>query len=109
MEQSYLLKPNVAVNADVVYKTATGVGYLQVQSGGNGVILAILPACDGIITVYPGDGIFAGKELVFDVYENQMHFVHLETGPYLITEGKNRGCICVEGDCDADVCLIELV
>ncbi len=108
MEQSYVLKPNVPVEVQVPDPMVLINEYFSVQSGGNGVILFVTPAMDGCVTVHPGDGIFAGNELYFDVLENHNYFVHLETGAYMITKGEHKGCIYVESDCDANIQLIEL-
>lgn len=108
MEQSYVLKPNVPVEVQVPEMIATVNEYYPVQSGGNGVILFIAPAMDGNVIVHPGDGIFGGRELDFEVMENHTYFVHLETGAYMLTKGEHKGCIYVESDCDANIQLIEL-
>ena len=108
MEQSYVLKPNVPVEVQTPDPMVLINEYYSVQSGGNGVILYIMPVMDGNVIVHSGDSVFAGKELDFEVMENQAYFVHLETGAYMITKGEHKGCIYVESDCDANIQLIEL-
>ena len=108
MEYGCVLKPNQLSYIDEPVNSNQGTLYFPVQSGKDAVILYIRPNSDGYVTVYGGDGIFGGKTLDVDVYENRNHFIHLETGRFMITQGKNKGHIAVEGDCDAEICLVEI-
>ena len=108
MEYGCVLKPNQMTYIDEAFNSSQGTAYFLVQSGKDAVILYVRPGCDGYVTVYGGDGVFGGQNLDVDVMEGRNHFVHLETGRYMITKGKHKGCIMVEADCDAELCLVEI-
>ncbi len=49
------------------------------------------------VTIHAGDGVFAGKDKVVELNKNYK-MVLLETGPYMVTKGPNKGRIIISGE-----------
>ncbi len=96
--KTYSIKPEQAVTMSEFTQMINDY-LIPVNNGDNGILLVAYTEHENCnVYIAPGDGVFAGDEKSIHLQPNKYTFVYLESGPFMIHEGENRGHIRLYSD-----------
>lgn len=92
-----LLKSNAVVAQSGQAIGANTTKY-SIDAKGKNIVLCFVPSAAGTLKVLAGDGYAATNDLALTITASKANFVELDTAPFMVNEGAEKGKIVVQGD-----------
>ena len=92
-----LLKSNAVVAQSGQAIGANTTKY-SIDAKGKNIVLCFVPSAAGTLKVLAGDGYAATNDLELTITASKGNFVELDTAPFMVNEGVEKGKIVVQGD-----------
>ena len=86
----------------------SSIHYIPIESGTGEILLFVESEACVNLTVYAGNTVFAGKDLVVEFDSMDIHVYRLEVAPYMIQNGEGRNHIKIKADEEITLSVIEL-
>ena len=97
VKAAQLLKSN-AVVAEAGQTIGANTTKYSIDAKGKNIVLCFVPSAAGTLKVLAGDGFAATNDLALTITASKGNFVELDTAPFMVNEGAEKGKIVVQGD-----------
>lgn len=97
VKAAQLLKSN-AVVAEAGQAIGANTTKYSIAASGKNIVLCFVPSAAGTLKVLAGDGFAATNDLELTITASKGNFVELDTAPFMVYEGAEKGKIVVQGD-----------